>query len=132
MIFGAMVLGMVNVSTAQTGEEDHDSGTMSRQSVPAAEQSSPPQGNGTANQRNLPTEQVGPAAAPGAPGHAASPPVHAGWQAGNHLAGVCQPYRGGEESVLRRVLRWFCGPSSPQGPNRDVDTSISAGGAGGG
>ena len=130
MIFAAMAFCMVNVSNAQTGEEDHGSGTTSRQSVPAAEQPSSLQENDTADQRTLPPEQGGPAAGPGATGHAASPPVHA--SISQKSSGVCQPHTGEEESLWRRVIRWFCGPGSPHGPDRDVDTNISAGGAGGG
>ena len=124
-----MALCMVNVSNAQRGEADHGSDTTSRQNAPAAEQFSFPQGNGTADQRSLHPEQGGPAAGPGVPGHA-SPPADT--STSQKAAGMCQPYTGGEESLLRRVIRWFCGPGSPQGPDRDADTNISAGGAGGG
>jgi hypothetical protein len=36
------------------------------------------------------------------------------------------------DSPLRRFIKLFYGPDRPPGPDRDVDTNISAGGAGGG
>jgi hypothetical protein len=36
------------------------------------------------------------------------------------------------DSLLRRFIKLFYGPDRPPGSERDVDTSISAGGAGGG
>lgn len=36
------------------------------------------------------------------------------------------------DSVLRRFIKLFYGPDRPPGPDPDVDTNISAGGAGGG
>lgn len=36
------------------------------------------------------------------------------------------------ESLFRRILRVLSGPNTPPGPNTDVDTNISAGGAAGG
>lgn len=36
------------------------------------------------------------------------------------------------DSPLRRFIKLFYGPDRPPGPDPDVDTNISAGGAGGG
>src|SRR4051812_16676391 len=36
------------------------------------------------------------------------------------------------ESLFKRILRVLSGPDTPSGPNTDVDTNISAGGAAGG
>ena len=37
-----------------------------------------------------------------------------------------------KESLLKKILRVLYGPNKPPGPNTDVDTNISAGGAAGG
>jgi hypothetical protein len=37
-----------------------------------------------------------------------------------------------KESLFKRILRVLYGPNTPPGPNTDVDTNISAGGAAGG
>ncbi len=37
-----------------------------------------------------------------------------------------------KESLFRKILRVLYGPNTPPGPNTDVDTNISAGGAAGG
>lgn len=37
-----------------------------------------------------------------------------------------------KESLLNKILRVLYGPNTPPGPNTDVDTNISAGGAAGG
>ncbi|SCX37852.1 hypothetical protein [Nitrosospira sp. Nsp1] len=37
-----------------------------------------------------------------------------------------------KESLLKKILRVLYGPNTPPGPNTDVDTNISAGGAAGG
>jgi hypothetical protein len=37
-----------------------------------------------------------------------------------------------KESVFKKILRVLRGPDTPPGPNTDVDTNISAGGAAGG
>jgi hypothetical protein len=47
-------------------------------------------------------------------------PGHAWWK---HAEG---------DSPLRRFIKLFYGPDRPPGPDPDVDTNISAGGAGGG
>lgn len=37
-----------------------------------------------------------------------------------------------QKSLFHKIIKIFFGRDSPPGPNRDVDTNISAGGAGGG
>jgi len=37
-----------------------------------------------------------------------------------------------KESLFKKILRVLYGPNTPSGPNTDVDTNISAGGAAGG
>jgi hypothetical protein len=37
-----------------------------------------------------------------------------------------------KESLFKKILRVLQGPNTPPGPNTDVDTNISAGGAAGG
>lgn len=37
-----------------------------------------------------------------------------------------------KESLFKKILRVLYGPNTPPGPNTDVDTNISAGGAAGG
>ncbi|MGH8763387.1 MAG: hypothetical protein ACREUR_09180 [Nitrosospira sp.] len=47
-------------------------------------------------------------------------------------ADACEPPAPEEKSFLRRMIKLFYGPDRPPGPDPDVDTNISAGGAGGG
>ena len=44
----------------------------------------------------------------------------------------CEEVAPMKEGFLKRLLRILSGPDTPRGPNTDVDTNISAGGAGGG
>ncbi|MDN5752109.1 MAG: hypothetical protein L0H15_02355 [Nitrosospira sp.] len=47
-------------------------------------------------------------------------------------ANACEQPAPEQESFLRRIIKLFYGRDRPPGPNPDVDTNISAGGAGGG
>ena len=44
----------------------------------------------------------------------------------------CEEVAPVREGFLKKLLRILSGPDTPRGPNTDVDTNISAGGAGGG
>jgi hypothetical protein len=50
---------------------------------------------------------------------------------GEKSTGLCREDAEHQESLLGRILCFFLAPA-PSGPNLDVDTNISAGGAGGG
>lgn len=63
-----------------------------------------------------------------APGH--ENPSREGREAERDVA-LCPEDAGRQESLLHRILCFFVAPV-PSGPNPDVDTNISAGGAGGG
>lgn len=52
-------------------------------------------------------------------------------QAAEKSTGACPQKTQGQQSLLYRILRFFVSPTTSR-PNLDVDTNISAGGAGGG
>lgn len=123
---GIMIFTMTGAPHAQTGVAGHDGASipeqgtstprqpLSRQSVAASDQES-----------SLPTTAPG----QGAPHPSGSPSVSLPSDQEPDLGESPTPE---PESLFRKIIRIFFGPDSPPGPNQDVDTNISAGGAGGG
>jgi hypothetical protein len=54
-----------------------------------------------------------------------------GWSSSKQEPGGCRDSSTGKEDFLCKLGRIFWGPDRPQGPNRDMDDNITAGGAGG-
>jgi len=54
-----------------------------------------------------------------------------GWSSSGQGTSGCRQSSTGEEDFLCKLARILWGPDTPQGPNRDMDDNITAGGAGG-
>jgi hypothetical protein len=127
-LVGIMIFTMAGVSHAQTGTAGHDGASIPGQGVSAARQSSSEQKDAASDQENLPQKNDGAAPGQGAP-QSGSPSTSL---PSTQEPGLGEPPAPEPESLFRKIIRIFFGPDSPPGPNRDVDTNISAGGAGGG
>jgi hypothetical protein len=123
-------LCIVKVSHAQTNVAGHDSGSASWQSLPLAEQLLLSQGDSATDQSSSLSQNGESAARHDSPSPIAPSPTAA--SAEQKISGPCQVSSHEDESLLRKLIRMFCRPGASQGPNPDVDTNISAGGAGGG
>ena len=124
-----MTFCVVNSSShAQTGAGERSSAPASRQGDSLAEKplSGP---NAETDQRNSQSRNEG-----SAPGQGASDQSVASTSKGcteENLAS-CDQSTPQQESFLHKLIRILYGPDTPPGPNPDVDTNISAGGAAGG
>jgi hypothetical protein len=54
-----------------------------------------------------------------------------GWSSSKQESGGCRDSITGKEDFLCKLGRILWGPDRPQGPNRDMDDNVTAGGAGG-
>ncbi len=75
------------------------------------------------------SEAPTPASASGAAGSGQTDA--SGWSSSGQGTGGCRQSSTGEEDFLCKLARILWGPDTPQGPNRDMDDNITAGGAGG-
>lgn len=129
VLAGIMMYAVASVSHAQTGATGHDIAPIPGQGGPVAGQSSPGQQgaipnpggslpkNGNAVSGQGSSDQTNDSSAPSSAKQESGPDGHSTPE---------------QESFLRKIIRIFSGPESSSGPNRDVDTNISAGGAAGG
>lgn len=81
------------------------------------------------DQKNPPSKDDGSSVVQDAPGQPDSLPGNA---CADQESVSCEEVAPVREGFLRKLLRILYGPDTPPGPNPDVDTNISAGGAGGG
>lgn len=114
--------GIAAVSPAQADKAGKDTGSMQRPGSAAGAQ--PGQGNDRAGQKATASEDNSSSPSQGAPDQTDS--SSAGRESGSCGQSMPEP-----EGFFRKVIRLLFAPNSC-GPDRDVDTNISAGGAGGG
>ena len=124
IIAGALILGTVGISHAETAPTDMASQggahllaqADSSAQQPASGWKDPVTGQATTLENN--------AAAPAqAAAQAASSPTDSssGWSAGQQTSGSCQHATPEQESFLCKVVRILYRAESPRGPNRDMD-----------
>lgn len=126
---GIIIFGLMSVSHAQTGATAQPGDRMSVQGSPIVAQLSQRWGDAATGQKDLPPESAGAASAPGTPDQSNS---SSSWSSVEQApgSGSCRYATPEQESFFCKMRRIFYGRDS-SGPNRDVDSNISAGGAGG-
>ena len=129
VLAGIIAFGMASVSHAQTSSTEQDSIQMSGQGSTLAGQSSSGQESAKTDQRSSQSKSDGTASGQGASDQSGSSSSKACME--QKLASCEQPAPQ-QEGFLHKLLRILYGPDTPPGPNPDVDTNISAGGAAGG
>jgi len=130
IIAGALILGTVGISHAQTAQTDmaaQRGAHLLAQAGSGAEQ--PASGwNDPVTGRAAAPEVNTAAPAQAAPSQTDPSP---GWSSGGQTSGSCQHATPEQESFLCKVVRILYRAETPRGPNRDMDENVSAGGAGG-
>lgn len=128
VLAGVMIFGLMSVSHAQTGKTAQ-SGPMSAQGALIVAQLSPRWGDAATGQKDYPPESTGAASAPATLNQANS---SSSWSSVEQApgSGSCRYATPEQESFFCKMRRVFYGRDSG-GPNRDMDSNISAGGAGG-
>ncbi|KIO50411.1 hypothetical protein [Nitrosospira sp. NpAV] len=126
---GIMILTMAGVPHAQTGAAGHDGASIPGQGVSTATQPSSRQKDAASDQESSPQKKGSAAPEQHTPDQSGSP---ASSLPSNQEPGWGESPAPEPESLFRKIIRIFFGPDSPPGPNPDVDTNISAGGAAGG
>jgi hypothetical protein len=139
---GVMIIAIASNANAQTG-----TGAQSAAQSGAAAPASPPQASSAAagekakSSWNEPAQDRGswlsrifgsstPASNPTPASNASGKTDTAGWSSqGSENSGCISST--GEEDFLCKLARLFWGPDTPRGPNQDMDSNITAGGAGG-
>ncbi|KIO50410.1 hypothetical protein [Nitrosospira sp. NpAV] len=121
-----MISGLMSVSHAQTGQPGV---SMSVQGSLIVAQLSQRWGDAATGQKDLPPESAGAASTPGTPDRLNSSSNGASVDQAPG-AGSCRYATPEQESFFCKMRRIFYGRDS-SGPNRDMDSNISAGGAGG-
>lgn len=128
-VLAGMIFTMAGTLHAQNGTAGQNGASIPEQGVPAAKRSLPEQ-KGTASGQGSSQQKNGNAAPrQGTPAQTGSSSVSL---PANQEPGLSESPTPEQESFLHKIIRIFFGPDSPPGPNRDVDTNISAGGAAGG
>lgn len=125
----AITFGMASSSYAQTGAVERDSAPVSRQDSSLAGQSSSEQEGPKTDQRNSQSTSGRTAPCQEASDQSDSSSSKAGTEQESTPCEQSAPKR---EGFFHKLIRILSGPNTPPGPNRDVDTNISAGGAAGG
>lgn len=124
VLAGILIFVATDVSYAQSGTAGQGSASMpetgdskavqsGREDSPGDHEKTPPKKNGDA------------------PGEG-RPDASSNEECAEQEADACEQPAPEQESFLRRIIKLFYGPDRPPGPDPDVDTNISAGGAGGG
>jgi hypothetical protein len=126
---GIMIFGLMSVSHAQTDKAAGPSGPMSVQGTLIVAQLSQRWGDAATGQKDLPPESASAASTPGTPNQANS---SSSWSSVEQApgSGSCRYATPEQESFFCKMRRIFYGRDS-WGPNQDMDSNISAGGAGG-
>ena len=134
---GIMSVAIANSANAQTGTAVQSGAQSGRTAQP-----SPPQANSAgekgksgwneaAQDRGSWLSRIFGSSAPASPASpGSSKETGAGWSSqGSENSGCISS--AGEEDFLCKLARLFWGPDTPRGPNQDMDSNITAGGAGG-
>ncbi|SCY35380.1 hypothetical protein SAMN05216420_10533 [Nitrosospira sp. Nl5] len=124
VLAGILIFAAAGVSHAQSDKVGKDSASTPETPGPKAAQSG--RENSPGEQKNTPAKKDGDA--PDQLGADVSPNEDCEEQE----ADACEQPAPEQKSFLRRIMKLFYGPDRPPGPDPDVDTNISAGGAGGG
>lgn len=129
VLAGIVMYTVASVSHAQTGATGHDIAPIPGQDGSVAGQPSPRQQGATPSPGDSPPKNGNAASGQGTSDQteASSVPSSAKQESGPGGHPTLE-----QEGFLRKIIRIFSGPDSSSGPNRDVDTNISAGGAAGG
>lgn len=125
---GIVIFGLVSVSHAQT-DKAAPSGPMSVQGTLIVAQLSQRWGDAATGQKDLPPESASAASTPGTPNQANSSSSRSPVEQASG-SGSCRYATPEQESFFCKMRRIFYGRDS-WGPNQDMDSNISAGGAGG-
>ena len=120
---------MASSSHAQTGAVQQGNPLVSEQGGSLAGHSSSGQDGGKTDQRNPQSKSEGSSALQDAP---SQPDSLSGNACTDQQSASCEEVAPVKEGFLKKLLRILYGRDTPSGPNPDVDTNISAGGAGGG
>ncbi|MEO7560853.1 MAG: hypothetical protein ABIT23_11415 [Nitrosospira sp.] len=129
VLAGIVMYTVASVSHAQTGATGRDITPVPGQGGSAAGQSSPGQQGATPSPGGSLPKNSNAASGQGTSDQTDASPVPSSAKQESGPGGHSTPE---QESFLRKIIRIFSGPDSSSGPNRDVDTNISAGGAAGG
>jgi hypothetical protein len=125
----AITFGMASSSHAQTGAVERDRAPVSRQDSSLAGQSSSEQEGAKTDQGSSQSISDRTAPCQGASDQSNSSSSKAGAEQESTSCEQSAPER---EGFFHKLIRILSGPNTPPGPNPDVDTNISAGGAAGG
>ena len=125
-----MIVAIANNAHAQTGS----AGTAADPAEGSAVEQPKSGWNEAAQDRGSWLSRIFGRSTPASPPSPASPASGktdaAGWSSqGSENSGCISST--GEEDFLCKLARLFWGPDTPQGPNQDMDSNITAGGAGG-
>lgn len=124
-----LLAGILFFATAVVSHAQSDAAGQGGASMPEAHGSKatpPVSGDSSGDQKNKPPTKDGEA-----PGQGRLDAL-SNEQCAEQEAASCKQPAPEQESFLRRIIKLFQGRDTPPGPNPDVDTNISAGGAGGG
>lgn len=121
---GILILAAASMSHAQTGTAEQGSISASEPHGSKATQAG--SGNSPGSHENAPPKKDGHVSDQGAAGAPSNEECAA------QEADACEQSAPEQKSLLRRIMKVLYGPDRPPGPDPDVDTNISAGGAGGG
>jgi hypothetical protein len=124
-----MPFGMADPSHAQAGAMEQRSAPVSRQDGSLAGQPSSGPENARTDQRS--SQSKSSESAPGQDTSAQSEATSSKACA-EEKSTSCEQPTPEQEGFLHKLIRILYGPDTPPGPNPDVDTNISAGGAAGG
>lgn len=121
---GILIFAAASMSHAQTGTTGQDSASMPEPHSSKVTQSG--RGDPPGNQEHAPPKEDSHVPGQGRADASSSE------ECTEQEADSCEQPVPERESFLRRIIKLFYGPDRPPGPDPDVDTNISAGGAGGG
>ncbi|MEO6824139.1 MAG: hypothetical protein ABI167_05325 [Nitrosospira sp.] len=124
-----MAFGMADSSHAQTGSVEQHGAPVSRQDGSLAGQPSSGPENARTDQRSSPSKSDESAPRQDVPAQSEAASSRA---CAEEKSTSCAQPAPEQESFLHKLIRILYGPNTPPGPNPDVDTNISAGGAAGG
>jgi hypothetical protein len=131
-----MIVAVANSANAQTGTTQSATQSGGAAQVSPAPTSSAveqpkPGWNETGRDRGSWLSRIFGSSAPASPASpGSSKETAAGWSSqGSENSGCISST--GDEDFLCKLARLFWGPDTPRGPNQDMDSNITAGGAGG-
>jgi len=126
-----MIVAIANNAHAQTGSAGQGGGTAAAPPAGSVVEQPKSGWNEAAQDRGSWLSRIFGRSTPASPASPASGKTDtAGWSSQGSENNGCGT-SSGEEDFLCKLARLFWGPDTPQGPNRDMDSNITAGGAGG-